>query len=145
MVLGLGSGFLVYYVYSYWQLHKRGYQVSFSQGLSAGQHRPVLDLYLGLQQLWRGLLHYELLPRSAVFQPRLVLRKNNMMKLFRLQNLRWGKYLAAALFIGLGGTYGYWVEALDTDIEWLWAITMVVSVMHFWYDGFVWSVRKHQV
>lgn len=65
-----------------------------------------------------------------------------MMKLFRLQNLRWGKYLAAALFIGLGGTYGYWVEALDTDIEWLWAITMVVSVMHFWYDGFVWSVRQ---
>jgi hypothetical protein len=29
VVLGLGSGFLVYYVYSYWQLHKRGYQVSF--------------------------------------------------------------------------------------------------------------------
>ena len=20
-----------------------------------------------------------------------------------------------------------------------------VAIMHFWYDGFVWSVRKHQV
>jgi len=24
----------------------------------------------------------------------------------------------------------------------LWAITMVVSLMHFWYDAFVWSVRR---
>ncbi len=53
--------------------------------------------------------------------------------------------LTAGLFIGLGGAYGYWVEALDADIEWLWAITMVVSIMHFWYDGFIWSVRQNQV
>jgi hypothetical protein len=27
----------------------------------------------------------------------------------------------------------------------LWAITMVVSLMHFWYDAFVWSVRKADI
>ena len=25
------------------------------------------------------------------------------------------------------------------------AVAAVVSIMHFWYDGFVWSVRKQQV
>lgn len=25
------------------------------------------------------------------------------------------------------------------------AVSHVVSIMHFWYDGFVWSVRKRQV
>ncbi len=25
------------------------------------------------------------------------------------------------------------------------AIMLVVSLVHFWYDGFIWSVRKSQV
>ena len=29
-----------------------------------------------------------------------------------------------------------------TDADYL---TIVVSLMHFWYDGFIWSVRKKQV
>ena len=41
--------------------------------------------------------------------------------------------------------YGFGVQILDTDLTTLWAITMVVSLMHFWYDAFVWSVRRAQV
>jgi hypothetical protein len=37
------------------------------------------------------------------------------------------------------------VQALDSDRTALWALTMVVSLMHFWYDAFVWSVRKSQI
>jgi hypothetical protein len=57
----------------------------------------------------------------------------------------WGKALTLFLFLGLTGAYGYWVEALDTDWRSLWAITLVVSIMHFWYDGFIWSVRRNEV
>ena len=57
--------------------------------------------------------------------------------------------LAATVYVGgaLGMELplGYWVQALDSGIHWLWAITIVVSIMHFWYDGFVWSVRRNQV
>jgi hypothetical protein len=34
---------------------------------------------------------------------------------------------------------------MDTNLQWLWAATIVVSIMHFWYDGFIWSVSKRQV
>jgi hypothetical protein len=34
---------------------------------------------------------------------------------------------------------------LDTDLTVLWAIKMVVSLMHFWYDAFIWSVRRAQI
>jgi hypothetical protein len=34
---------------------------------------------------------------------------------------------------------------LDGDARHLWAITIVVSLMHFWYDGFVWSVRRREI
>ncbi|QAT84945.1 hypothetical protein EJ065_3383 [Corallococcus coralloides] len=34
---------------------------------------------------------------------------------------------------------------LDPDLESLWACTLVVSLMHFWYDGFIGSVARKQV
>jgi hypothetical protein len=39
---------------------------------------------------------------------------------------------------------GGWAELLDPDTTTLSALTIVVSLMHFWYDGFVWSVRKRE-
>ena len=53
--------------------------------------------------------------------------------------------LALALYLGSCFAYGFGVQALDGDLTTLWAITMVVSLMHFWYDAFVWSVRRAQV
>jgi len=41
--------------------------------------------------------------------------------------------------------YGAWAELLDADRGSLWALTIVVSLMHFWYDGFIWSVRARAV
>ena len=71
--------------------------------------------------------------------------QKNMMTLLGVQQLALGKPIAIAAFVGLTGAYGFWVESADTSISVLWAITLVVSIMHFWYDGFVWSVRKKQV
>lgn len=71
--------------------------------------------------------------------------KKNLMVLFHLDQLPFAKPLTAVLFLGIAGAYGFWVEAADTTIDALWAITLVVSIMHFWYDGFVWSVRRKQV
>jgi hypothetical protein len=53
--------------------------------------------------------------------------------------------LALAIYLGSTVAYGFGVQALDADLTTLWAITMVVSLMHFWYDAFVWSVRRAQV
>ena len=71
--------------------------------------------------------------------------KKSMTRMFRLQNFRWGKIASALIFVGLAFAYGYWAMALDAEIEWMLAITLVVSIMHFWYDGFIWSVRKKQI
>ena len=49
------------------------------------------------------------------------------------------------LFVLPALAYGVWVESIDTDLTWLWTATLTVSIMHFWYDGFIWSVRKRQV
>ena len=37
-------------------------------------------------------------------------------------------------------------ESTDADASaWLFSLFIVISLMHFWYDGFVWSVRRKQV
>ena len=68
-----------------------------------------------------------------------------MRKLFQLTNVPWGVPLTAVLFVGIASAYGLAAEVVNTDIRWFWAITLVCSTMHFWYDGFIWSVRKKQV
>ena len=53
-----------------------------------------------------------------------------------------------ALAIATG--YGVWAEVADagtvaSGLDLGWNVTIVVALMHFWYDGFIWSVRKRQV
>ena len=31
------------------------------------------------------------------------------------------------------------------NLEWAVAFALVVTLMHFWYDGFIWSVRRREV
>lgn len=39
---------------------------------------------------------------------------------------------------------GYRYANTQKSVPWI-AIAVVISLMHFWYDGFVWSVRRHEV
>ena len=55
----------------------------------------------------------------------------------------WQVALAILLVSGLG--YGFWRAHRPQDYVPFVALGNVVSLMHFWYDGFVWSVRKGQV
>lgn len=48
---------------------------------------------------------------------------------------------AFAAYLGAGLTYGVLGGILGELYETALCVTLVVSLMHFWYDGFVWSVR----
>ena len=63
----------------------------------------------------------------------------------RLAGARGGRALALVVFLGSTLAYGLAAELFEPDLHAFWALTMVVSLMHFWYDAFIWSVRKQQV
>jgi hypothetical protein len=57
-----------------------------------------------------------------------------------------GRWAAPIIFGGLCGAFGVaYSLAVNADIRWLGALFLACSVLHFWYDGFVWSVTKKQV
>lgn len=144
-VLGLGTLFLVYYVGSYVRLYRRGYKVSFlkvyllaSTGLCSiytwgfnpwGAAFFIMNLFHAVQYL--GLVWWS--------------ERRHIQRRLRLERLRGGALLTGVVFLGSVLAYGVWAEAVELDIEWMWCLTQVVAIMHFWYDGFIWSVARKQV
>ena len=62
-----------------------------------------------------------------------------------LLGTRAGKWVPALIFFGGIFVYGVCAQLTPVRVTSLWAVTIVVSLMHFWYDGFIWSVRAQHV
>ena len=46
----------------------------------------------------------------------------------------------------VAGSYGVWAELVDSSEQRVaLSVTLMVSLIHFWYDGFIWSVRRREV
>lgn len=148
-VLALGIPFLFAYVLAYLRLARRGYRVSapkvallVSTGICSlgawcllpfGVALLVVNLFHAVQYF--GLVGYTERKRIAGFLP-------------------WGadRFVAlrvAVVLLGIGFGYGIWAEiqrsSLVTQTNVAFAVITTVSLLHFWYDGFIWSVRKKQV
>ena len=69
---------------------------------------------------------------------------------FRLHGRAIARFLVPWLFVLSALLYGFWIgwgyEYWAGRAAWvLLSVVNTVAIMHFWYDGFVWSVRKRQV
>jgi hypothetical protein len=75
----------------------------------------------------------------------------NLTSRFGLSRVPQGRYLMLALFLVIGTGYGIWTTGawpwpeLQPSKRGLAATLLTVSILHFWYDGFIWSVRRGQV
>ncbi len=46
------------------------------------------------------------------------------------------------LLLGVGFAYGIWAKLWGESSHLAMSVLLTVSLLHFWYDGFIWSVRK---
>src|SRR5690606_31879553 len=144
-VVGAGTLFLAYYVYFNWQLARRGVRPSplkvflyvstgacsiYTWGFNSwGEAFFIMNLFHAVQYL------------ALVW----AMEHRRWLRWFERGGRPVRKPAVAAMFLGAVGAYGWAVQLIDPGWTALWAITIVVSLMHFWYDGFIWSVRKSQV
>lgn len=143
--LAFGALYLAYYVLAYARLRARGYRVSFpkvflltSTGVCSiwvwgfnpwGQAFFIMNVFHAVQYL--ALVWWS---ESAALQRRL-----------RLDRARLGKAITLAVFLGAALTYGYWTEVVRDDDRIRWSLVQIVALLHFFYDGFIWSVQKKQI
>jgi hypothetical protein len=144
VVIAAGCLFTVYYLYAYHKLIRNGYRVSpqkilllvstGSVSIYAYSFMPPLEA-LFIANLFHALQYFAIVWWTE---------KRNLRGLMGAPSLpRWvplAAYLGVVLLLGLGIEY-----VRNTEIRYLASLAVLCSLLHFWYDGFVWSVRKKQV
>lgn len=144
-VVVAGTIYAIVYVVAYARLRAKGYRISFPKvflltttGLCSiwvwgfnpwGQAFFIMNIFHAVQYL--ALVWWS---ESA-----------SLRRGLRLDRARFGKPVALALFLGVTLAYGGWAALVRDDDRLRWSLVQVVALMHFFYDGFIWSVRKKQV
>ncbi len=140
-----GTLYAAYYVIAYARLRAQGHRIS--------PHKVFLLATTGLCSIWVwgfnpwGQAFFIMNVFHAVQYLALVMWSEGalLQRRLRLDRARFGKPLAIALFLGCAFAYGTWAELVRDDDRVRWSLVQVVALMHFFYDGFIWSVRKKQV
>jgi hypothetical protein len=144
-VVAVGGPFLLYYMWAYWRLHRRGYKVSFQKVLLYVSTAAVSIYTWGFDTFGEAFFIMNFFHAWQYFAIVWWTEQKTMLNLLHLGKFQWGKPIALVLMLVLAFAYGFWAEISDDENRVAFSIIMVVSIMHFWYDGFVWSVRKKQV
>ena len=145
IVVAFGTIYAGYYVGAYARLRRRGHRISFP--------KVFLLATTGLCSIWVWGFHpwgqafFIMNLFHAVQYLALVAWSENasLRRRFRLDRARFGKPMVIVALLGSALAYGAWTELVRDDDRVRWSVVQIVALMHFFYDGFIWSVRKRQV
>ncbi|MCA9710542.1 MAG: hypothetical protein KDK70_32170 [Myxococcales bacterium] len=143
VVLGLGAAFVLYYAWASWRMARRGRAVSW-QKVYLLTSTGLVSIYTWGWNTWgEAFLIMNVFHAVQYFGIVWASEGRSLQRRLRLDRVRGGRALTWWIFVGLALAYGVAVEAWadGRSLAW-WSVTIVVSLMHFWYDGFIWSVRR---
>lgn len=144
IILAIGLPFVAYYLYSYYRFQQQGYRVSWqkvwlliitsSVSIYCWGFRSFIDAFW-VMNFFHALQYFAIVGYAE---------KKNLTELFRLNSFRHGWVLALFWVIAFCLIFGLWSEFFVSG-NWSMSLVVTTSIMHFWYDGFIWSVKKKQV
>jgi hypothetical protein len=145
-VIGICAAFLGYYLFANWRFHRAGHRVS-KQKVALLAGTALCSIYAwGFNPFGMAFFIMNFFHALQYFAIVWWTENGNIAKSLGLARQGWGKPAAFAVLLGVGLAYGVFAEMTDPDAHpWLFNLFLVVSLMHFWYDGFIWSVRRKQV
>jgi hypothetical protein len=144
-ILLVGVPYLLFYLYRYRLYHRQGYHVS-HQKVALLASTGFCSIYAwGYNSFGEAFFIMNFFHALQYFALVWWSEKKHIQTLFGLSRFSYGRPLAFALFLAAAFGYGLWAETGDMSNDYIFSAVMVVSIMHFWYDGFIWSVRRRQV
>jgi len=145
VVFAIGIPFLIFYLYSYWRFYKAGYNISFQKiALFTGTAICSISAW-GFNSFGQAFIIMNFFHAIQYFAMIWHFEKKNMQKIFGFAEMARGVFKTFVIFILIGTGAGHFLVTNMLDYESIFAVAMTVSIMHFWYDSFIWSVRRGQV
>jgi len=143
VVIGLGTLFIAYYLWASYRMAKSGRAISWQKVYLLASTGLVSIYTWGFNTWGEAFLIMNVFHGIQYFGIVWASEHKNLRRMFRLERIPGGRVLTGSIFVALAMSYGIAVEAWGDGRSHLWwSFTIVVSLMHFWYDGFIWSVRK---
>jgi hypothetical protein len=149
-VLAVGLPFVAFYLWGYYRLSRQGYRVSPQKVALFIILAGVSLACWGFNSFGEAFFVMNFFHALQYFFIVWFMERKNLTAMFGLSGYQHGRTIALALFIFLPFAFG----ALSViDMRWMpiyfyrgyLSLLLVVSLLHYWYDGFIWSVRKKQV
>ena len=140
VLVPLGLTFLVGYLFGYQRLARTGYVVPVPKLVLYSVTAFVSITCWGFGSFAEAFLVMNAFHALQYFAIVWWSEKRTIMDFFSCP-----RYLALGILLASGLGYGYLRAGTPEDYVPFIALSNVVSLMHFWYDGFVWSVRKGDV
>ena len=150
-VFAIGIPFAIYYVAAYWRLAQRGYRVSLQKASLYGILAVVSIACWGFNSFGEAFFVMNFFHALQYFFIVWHTEGTGLAERTGFGRLPHGRYLMLAIFLMVGLGYGIWTTgawpwpSLQPSRRGLAATLLTVSILHFWYDGFIWSVRKGQI
>lgn len=145
LVIGTGVPFLFYYVYAYWKLSKQGYTISY-QKVAMLVFTGACSIYAwGFNSFGMAFFIMNFFHAWQYFAIVWWSEKKNIVRISRQEGKPRATQMALMLLLVVGFGYGLVAGLYSGDSDWFISAFLVVSLTHFWFDGFIWSARRHQL
>jgi hypothetical protein len=139
-----GTLFVLFYIASYGRLVRQGYRVSPAKVFLLASTGLCSIYTWGFNSWGQAFLIMNLFHAVQYFALVWWAEGDRFTRRLKLERLRFGRGVAWLVFVGAALVYGFSALA-GAGLSWWYALTLVVALMHFWYDGFIWSVSRDHV
>jgi len=144
-IIIFGSLYIAYYVWSYRRLQEEGYRIS-TQKMILLAATGLCSIYTwGFNSFGQAFFIMNFFHALQYFALIWWSEGKQMISTFNLKSFKWGGQATFLLLCSYAFAYGvwavFWGESNNLDFCFL----LTISIMHFWFDGFIWSVRKAAV
>ena len=145
-VIATGIPFIIFYLWSYWRFRQSGYQVS-PQKVFLLLSTAACSIYAwGFNPFGMAFFIMNFFHAWQYFAIVWWAENGNLSRVLGCEGRAWGKWATLFTIVVFGLSYGAFAEGADVGTHsWLFALFLLISLMHFWYDGFIWSVARKQV
>jgi hypothetical protein len=156
LIVAIAVPFLGWYCWRTWELHRDGFKVSVPKITLLVSTAFVSILVWGFWPLGAGLFVSNLFHAMQYFALVAHTERHTISSRLGRENDRWDFGATWMVMLALGISYGAWVSFFlaghnivsgydSLAIRLAFAVSLTISILHFWYDGFIWSVRKKLV